>query len=79
MWAGPGHIPADVLRVGRVQNTPVMDVEDFTELRRTGLLTTAAALNLAGVKVLQDSAGRGGWGVGWSQRLRKEVEGVVHV
>lgn len=54
-------VPADVLRVGGVGNAPVVDVKRFTELRRLRLLTTATALHLTGVKVLQDT-GEGGGG-----------------
>lgn len=49
------HIPANVLRVGSVRHAPVVNMEDFAELRGTRLLVTTTALNLTGVKVLQDA------------------------
>lgn len=48
-------LPADVLRVGRVRNAPVVNVERVAELRGPRLLVTAATLDLAGVKVLQNA------------------------
>lgn len=61
-------VPADVLRVGRVRNAPVVNVKRLAELRGPRLLTTATTLNLTGVKVLQNTVetegaelnGRGG-------------------
>lgn len=57
-WVECADIPADVLRVGRIRHAPVVNVKNFTELGRTWLLVTSTALNLAGVKVLQDAENR---------------------
>jgi len=48
-------LPADVLRVGRVRDAPVVNVQRVAELRGARLLATPAALNLTGVKVLQNA------------------------
>lgn len=49
-------IPADILWVGSVRNTPVVNVKNFAELRGLRLLTAPTTLNLTGVKVLQNTA-----------------------
>lgn len=55
-------VPADVLRVGCIRNTPVVNVKSLTELRRSWLLTTPTTLNLTSVKVLQNTVKMEGWG-----------------
>lgn len=48
-------VPADILRVGRIRNTPVVNMKNLTELRGTWLLTTPTTLNLTSVEILQDT------------------------
>lgn len=49
------YVPADVLRVGRIRNAPVVDMKDFAELGGARLQLTPTTLDLTGVKVLQDA------------------------
>lgn len=49
------HVPADVLRVGSIRDTPVMHMKNLTQLRRPRLLSTPAPLNLTCIKVLQNT------------------------
>lgn len=59
LWAESVYLPADVLRVRRVRHTPVVNMQDFAELRGTRLLATTTTLNLTGVEVLQDAVEEG--------------------
>ena len=53
-----GVLPAHVLWVRGVGDTPVVDVEALTERGGAGLRTTLTARTPTRVKVLQDSGGR---------------------
>lgn len=72
-------VPADVLRVGCVRNTPAVNVKSLAELRGLWLLTTPTALNLTSVEVLQNTVKTEGVeSVGWggARERRGGVRGM---
>lgn len=74
-------IPADILRVRRIRNTPAVHMKNIAELGGARLQTTTTALHLTGIKVLQNTVNRRsnrGDGVNnrdKSQRWIQRVEG----